>query len=147
VSAFPQAEDWAGDFAESTACSLLPDAVKDQAPALCAEFLRRTREPSEADVRRVLLEELPSLGLPPALRASAPETLAVFLGWLQDGGRLADGHALGRWIRALAPAYRDRCAPGGGLRVPPVVKKTADLGRNDPCPCGSGRKYKKCCAS
>ncbi|MHB1276244.1 MAG: SEC-C metal-binding domain-containing protein [Candidatus Humimicrobiaceae bacterium] len=20
------------------------------------------------------------------------------------------------------------------------------LGRNDPCPCGSGKKYKKCCA-
>ncbi|MEE9287487.1 MAG: SEC-C metal-binding domain-containing protein, partial [Gammaproteobacteria bacterium] len=19
------------------------------------------------------------------------------------------------------------------------------IGRNDPCPCGSGRKYKKCC--
>ena len=22
----------------------------------------------------------------------------------------------------------------------------AKAGRNDPCPCGSGRKYKKCCA-
>jgi len=21
----------------------------------------------------------------------------------------------------------------------------AKIGRNDPCPCGSGRKYKKCC--
>ncbi|MBI5118565.1 SEC-C domain-containing protein [Candidatus Poribacteria bacterium] len=20
-----------------------------------------------------------------------------------------------------------------------------DVGRNDPCPCGSGKKYKKCC--
>ena len=20
-----------------------------------------------------------------------------------------------------------------------------DIGRNDPCPCGSGKKYKKCC--
>ncbi|HEY3998293.1 MAG TPA: SEC-C metal-binding domain-containing protein [Candidatus Xenobia bacterium] len=24
--------------------------------------------------------------------------------------------------------------------------RTADrIGRNDPCPCGSGRKHKKCC--
>ena len=23
--------------------------------------------------------------------------------------------------------------------------KTAIVGRNDPCPCGSGKKYKKCC--
>ena len=22
-----------------------------------------------------------------------------------------------------------------------------DIGRNDPCPCGSGKKYKKCCQS
>ena len=27
----------------------------------------------------------------------------------------------------------------------PYVKKEADIGRNDPCPCGSGKKYKNCC--
>jgi SWIM/SEC-C metal-binding protein len=29
----------------------------------------------------------------------------------------------------------------------PPQPKTADkkVGRNDPCPCGSGKKYKKCC--
>ncbi len=26
-----------------------------------------------------------------------------------------------------------------------VVRPTPKVGRNDPCPCGSGRKYKKCC--
>lgn len=26
-----------------------------------------------------------------------------------------------------------------------VVKKEKEPGRNDPCPCGSGKKYKKCC--
>jgi len=25
------------------------------------------------------------------------------------------------------------------------VKTGPDVGRNDPCPCGSGKKYKKCC--
>jgi preprotein translocase subunit SecA len=30
----------------------------------------------------------------------------------------------------------------------PVVKKAAEkVGRNDPCPCGSGKKYKKCCGA
>ncbi len=29
----------------------------------------------------------------------------------------------------------------------PVVNKTAKIGRNDPCPCGSGKKYKKCCGA
>ena len=27
----------------------------------------------------------------------------------------------------------------------PPVRKDATAGRNDPCPCGSGKKYKKCC--
>ncbi len=29
----------------------------------------------------------------------------------------------------------------------PVVNKTQKVGRNDPCPCGSGKKYKKCCGA
>jgi preprotein translocase subunit SecA len=27
----------------------------------------------------------------------------------------------------------------------PYVRKEAKVGRNDPCPCGSGKKYKQCC--
>jgi hypothetical protein len=27
----------------------------------------------------------------------------------------------------------------------PLEKKRTKIGRNDPCPCGSGKKYKKCC--
>jgi len=27
----------------------------------------------------------------------------------------------------------------------PVRRSEARIGRNDPCPCGSGKKYKKCC--
>ncbi|MBQ2470830.1 MAG: SEC-C domain-containing protein, partial [Ruminococcus sp.] len=26
-----------------------------------------------------------------------------------------------------------------------TVRKGKKVGRNDPCPCGSGKKYKKCC--
>jgi preprotein translocase subunit SecA len=28
-----------------------------------------------------------------------------------------------------------------------VVRGAAKIGRNDPCPCGSGKKYKKCCGA
>ncbi|MBX2979527.1 MAG: SEC-C domain-containing protein [Flavobacteriales bacterium] len=33
-------------------------------------------------------------------------------------------------------------------RMPPVEtykRDTPKVGRNEPCPCGSGKKYKKCC--
>jgi len=31
--------------------------------------------------------------------------------------------------------------------VGPVTRSTPKVGRNDPCPCGSGKKYKKCCGA
>jgi uncharacterized protein YecA (UPF0149 family) len=31
------------------------------------------------------------------------------------------------------------------IPVPRVVRCYPKIGRNNPCPCGSGRKYKKCC--
>ena len=36
-----------------------------------------------------------------------------------------------------------------GTDAPRTVRKTASekVGRNDPCPCGSGKKYKKCCGA
>ena len=38
---------------------------------------------------------------------------------------------------------------GAGDRQPvqQVVRSGAKIGRNDPCPCGSGKKYKKCCGA
>jgi len=32
-----------------------------------------------------------------------------------------------------------------GAAAPPVAAKAPKVGRNDPCPCGSGKKHKKCC--
>ena len=38
---------------------------------------------------------------------------------------------------------------GAGDRQPvqQVVRSGAKIGRNDPCPCGSGKKYKRCCGA
>ncbi len=33
----------------------------------------------------------------------------------------------------------------GGKALPRVNSKDAKIGRNEPCPCGSGKKYKNCC--
>jgi len=34
---------------------------------------------------------------------------------------------------------------GDGFLADTYVRATPKLGRNDPCPCGSGKKYKRCC--
>ena len=32
-------------------------------------------------------------------------------------------------------------------RIEPYVRKEPKIGRNQPCPCNSGKKYKKCCGN
>jgi len=50
----------------------------------------------------------------------------------------------------IRPAYRvtrqegDGDRPRGAPAAAAVQVRTAKVGRNDPCPCGSGKKYKKC---
>ena len=34
---------------------------------------------------------------------------------------------------------------GNEKSAPVTKKKSQKVGRNDPCPCGSGKKYKNCC--
>lgn len=35
---------------------------------------------------------------------------------------------------------------GEAVKSEPFIRPDPKVGRNDPCPCGSGKKYKKCCA-
>jgi hypothetical protein len=42
--------------------------------------------------------------------------------------------AFGDEVGRLVPAWNE-----------PAINARRDVGRNDPCPCGSGKKYKKCC--
>ena len=50
-----------------------------------------------------------------------------------------DQFAVGEQQRAAAQA------PQGEVKVKQIRLDQPKVGRNDPCPCGSGKKYKKCC--
>jgi preprotein translocase subunit SecA len=47
--------------------------------------------------------------------------------------------------RELAQAQM--AGAGDASQVQQVVRGAAKVGRNDTCPCGSGKKYKKCCGA
>ena len=48
-------------------------------------------------------------------------------------------------IRDHANRMRSRWQQQGVDRLPRAIERSLKIGRNDPCPCGSGKKYKKCC--
>ncbi|MGD9763262.1 MAG: SEC-C metal-binding domain-containing protein [Candidatus Binatia bacterium] len=39
------------------------------------------------------------------------------------------------------------CQHDHGPRPDPVRRAEPKIGRNDPCPCRSGKKFKKCCGA
>ena len=68
-------------------------------------------------------------------------------------------------LRQLSPDFADAADPDDGYdadplpprplpgeydayaRIEPIRNVAPKVGRNDPCPCGSGKKYKKCCGA
>ena len=45
----------------------------------------------------------------------------------------------------LGPKRRDSHITAQAQQNNTIIRTTAKVGRNDPCPCGSGKKYKNCC--
>lgn len=52
-------------------------------------------------------------------------------------------YTLGEWDEILPQEKRNEITREWRASKQAVSEKT--VGRNDPCPCGSGKKYKKCC--
>jgi hypothetical protein len=91
-----------------------------------------------------------------------PEDIAVFDHFLTDLMQAdADPRGYARWKRFnlgyiddLAESLNWAAAADDEFRddeveseeaIQPIINPLRQIGRNDPCPCGSGRKFKKCC--
>lgn len=64
---------------------------------------------------------------------------------LQEVASIFEKHGW-KFIIGLEPDKPENISDLERLLSPVLPKKTDQkIGRNDPCPCGSGKKYKKCC--
>ena len=67
-----------------------------------------------------------------------------FIASYKEKGVLKRHHEISRFRKERGRWYY----VDGRLPKPETVKRTQPkVGRNDPCPCGSGKKYKKCCGA
>jgi len=64
--------------------------------------------------------------------------------WTQQTAHHAEGRSV---TRAAAAAADGRSANAEGMtgKTAPIRNQEPKIGPNQPCPCGSGKKYKKCC--
>ena len=64
--------------------------------------------------------------------------------WVEAETRHDDPGAAVQMETESATAQAARASAEGDVRVEPVRNQGPRVGRNDPCPCGSGKKYKQC---
>jgi hypothetical protein len=102
----------------------------------CGEALWALDQPSRRiDVHKMVRDTLDSLVRLPAARQRLRDAVADYPQDLEAQIRAA-----------LDPAEAYSQVPGRDPATRPQKRaEKLDVGRNDPCPCGSGRKYKKCC--
>jgi hypothetical protein len=84
------------------------------------------------------------------LAAHVPQVLRAFLGHLEESRVVTQIYEQRRALEETLPEFTETVRSGknahhhGHERQEPLVHKAPKLGRNDPCSCGSGKKYKKC---
>jgi preprotein translocase subunit SecA len=98
-------------------------AMLDRVKQDTISILSRVRVQSEEDVRRM-----------DAQRRAAQDMKFQH----------ADSSALGQGQPAAAPGSAAAQAPQQPQPQTPFVRDARKVGRNEPCPCGSGKKYKQC---
>jgi preprotein translocase subunit SecA len=78
-------------------------------------------------------------------RSAYRETAAVHEG----GGSYGVSEDVAAVVNAGDVETAQEALPAGGAAtaVKTIVREAPKVGRNDPCPCGSGKKYKKCCGA
>jgi len=77
----------------------------------------------------------------------------IFKVRLTPGARMRSVYQVSSAIHEQLAGYQhftdeaaEQARPGGApTKVKTITRRVPRVGRNDPCPCGSGKKYKKCC--
>ena len=143
-------ENWVGDFCGSDGVRSFSNGIREYAPQLLTSFLlaaceARDIEPGDIEERdlKPALHKVARLDVPAGLKTEVPGLCGAMLADLESRGRLSGGRLLGAYVRALKESFAE-VASG---KPKPVTRPGSRIGRNDPCPCGSGKKYKKCCAN
>jgi hypothetical protein len=142
-------DNWVSDFLGGDAARRFGGPIVEYAQEVLGEFLAAAcdvrgvgpEDVEEADLRAALLGRAAAIELPKSVREQVPDLCAAFLEDLQAAGRLGGGRSLGVFVRALRGPFLQ----SSGSTRKPERRVAPKLGPNEPCPCGSGKKFKRCC--
>jgi preprotein translocase subunit SecA len=126
------------------AFEMFEDLIRDIQSTFTERFLKIqvTAEPRPEPARRPLGRPAAAPSAPAANADPVPAPSGaddLFMG-ATPAPRVPPPPPLAPAARAAAPAVTSSLGPVGR----PGAATVPEVGRNDPCPCGSGKKYKKC---
>ena len=120
-------------------------------------MMHRSQEETVRYLYLMQILERPSEGAPPRPVGSAGPEAATPAAQMGSDGNGRKPRQVATSVDEIEEAFQRRkrreleqarMAGSGDLqKVQQVVRGAAKIGRNDPCPCGSGNKYKKCCGA
>ena len=133
------------DYCASEYFFFLEPRLKEHAEALLSYWARKSGSVLSSERLKQSLTEVAGLDLPPDVRRGFPRLLTAFLEYLAANGRWDQAPRWAQAVQKMEPEYQKMFRQDGSVRGETVRKSGRDTGPNDPCPCGSGKKFKKCC--
>jgi hypothetical protein len=122
----------------------LKDGLKSHAEELLAHWASSVDNDLDYDSLESSINAVGTLDLPLHVKRDFPAMLDAFFEYLETDARYPDAHRWKDHLTQIGPAYTERIRDDGTVKGK-TVTRALKVGRNDPCPCGSGKKYKRCC--
>ncbi len=134
-----------GDYCSSTQFMFLDSDLKEHAEGLLHYWCGKVGGNVTNQKLESALKGAAKLDLPLEVRKSFPRLLEEFFEYLIEAGVYPDAEKWQEFIGLIKGEYLTSFRVDGSIKGETFKKNYTDVGRNDPCPCGSGKKFKKCC--
>ncbi|MEE2709374.1 MAG: SEC-C metal-binding domain-containing protein [Gemmatimonadota bacterium] len=133
------------DYCTSEQFFFLDSPLKEHAESLLVFWCNRAGDDITDGSIKAATQQVAYLDVPLPIRKAFPKLLRAFFEYLADSGRIPDAQGWSKTVSQMEQSYVKSFREDGSVRRETFQKGYPNVGRNDPCPCGSGKKYKKCC--
>ena len=139
------AVEYIKDYLSSEYFYFVESSLKEQAEPLLQLWCETTGDnPGTSDIENSF-KKVAHLNIPLDVKKGVPDLVQEFYTFLSSSGRIPEAQEWIPLVNLCTDEYQGNFREDGSVRGTTHKKKYTETGRNDPCPCGSGKKFKKCC--
>ncbi|MDG5816527.1 SEC-C metal-binding domain-containing protein [Chitinispirillales bacterium ANBcel5] len=124
---------------------LLSQCRADNSGEILHLFFKNLNDEFSFETVKRALNHIGRLQLSLETRKNAPDLVISYLHFTGSTGRDPRALDLIEYVEGSKDRYLSSFREDGTIRGETYSKPCAPVKRNDPCPCGSNKKFKKCC--